>query len=1167
MNTRIDTPGMPLALEDKHEESAPSHAQADTQARIKSSAKANAKSSAKPSAKKLPKQIAFTDDPLWYKDAVIYQIHIKSYSDANHDGIGDFAGLIDKLDYISGLGVNTIWLLPFYPSPRRDDGYDIADYKGVDPDYGSMADARRFIAEAHARGLRIITELVINHTSDQHPWFQRARKAKPGSAARDFYVWADDDKGYDGTRIIFLDTEKSNWTWDPVANAYFWHRFYSHQPDLNFDNPQVLKSVLGVMSFWLDLGIDGLRLDAVPYLIEREGTSNENLPETHDILRKIRAHLDWKYPDRMLLAEANMWPEDVQQYFGESDECHMAFHFPLMPRMYMALARQDRFPITDILRQTPDIPADCQWAIFLRNHDELTLEMVTETERDYLWNFYASDRRARINLGIRRRLAPLLERDGRRIQLLNSFLLSMPGTPVIYYGDEIGMGDNIHLGDRDGVRTPMQWTPDRNGGFSRADPASLVLPPIMDAQYGFQVINVESQNSDRHSLLNWMRRMLSVRKQHRAFGRGTLKLLFPSNRKILAYLREFTDPHTGAVETILCVANVSQSAQAVELDLSAFAGRIPVEMLGGTAFPPIGQGSYLLTLPPYGFFWFALAIEAHMPTWFSPTPEPLPELFTLVIRQGVDDMLKAASRTILEQEVLPSYLPKRRWFSGKQQKPAHAHIALATVLPLSKLLPGALPILLTEIETSGAEGAARYLLPLGFIKEEDTVTALPQQLALARIRRNSHIGLLTDAFTLDSFAMTMVELTMARTKLPTEDGVLHFVPSDAFAVMTVPQELAMRRISLEQSNSSLVIGDEIMLKLIRRLHTGIHPEIEMGRYLTEHGYANTPATLGEVKRIAADGTPTTLVVLQQFIHNQSDGWQWTLDTLERAILQENAGMVDATLANYADGDGVLGELEHGAALLGRRLSELHTLLSRPTYDPAFSPEIATIDDAADWTDKACAQVNAALDILHSTQDWADSETARVAQALAARRTELLGHIGQLATAGIGSLRIRLHGDLHLGQVLVSSGDVYFIDFEGEPSHTLEQRRGKNSPLRDVAGMLRSFEYAAAFANSIGPADLSEAAQTHKKNVLASFTPLCQLAFLDAYYKYLETDFSTVSDVLMAQRKALLDLFILEKAAYEICYDAAHRPAWLPVPLSGMKRIVERLLDGLEPAEG
>ena len=452
--------------------------------------------------------------------------------------------------------------------------------------------------------MRVITELVVNHTSDQHPWFQRARHAKPGSPWRDYYVWSDTDQKYAGTRIIFVDSERSNWTWDPVAGAYYWHRFYSHQPDLNFDNPQVLKAVLSVMRFWLQLGVDGLRLDAVPYLVEREGTNNENLPETHQVLKRFRTEIDRAFPGRMLLAEVNQWPEDTKEYFGEGDECHMAFHFPLMPRMYMAIAREDRFPISDIMRQTPPIPDSCQWAVFLRNHDELTLEMVTDSERDYLWQTYASDRRARLNLGIRRRLAPLLERDRRRIELMNSLLLSMPGTPVIYYGDEIGMGDNIHLGDRNGVRTPMQWTPDRNGGFSRADPAALVLPPIMDPLYGYGAVNVEAQSRDPHSILNWMRRMLAVRSRHPAFGRGTLTLLYPKNRKILAYLREYEG------DILLCVANVAHSPQAVELDLSRFVGRVPVELNAGTLFPPIGELTYLLTLPPYGFYWFALARRA-----------------------------------------------------------------------------------------------------------------------------------------------------------------------------------------------------------------------------------------------------------------------------------------------------------------------------------------------------------------------------------------------------------------------------------------------------------------------------------------------------------------------------------------------------------------------------
>jgi maltose alpha-D-glucosyltransferase/alpha-amylase len=1101
---------------------------------------------------------AFRSDPLWYKDAVIYQVHVKSFFDANNDGIGDFVGLIDKLDYISDLGVNTIWLLPFYPSPRRDDGYDIADYRGVHADYGTMTEAKRFIFEAHKRGLRVITELVINHTSDQHPWFQRARMAKPGSAARNFYVWSDKDESYSGTRIIFCDTEKSNWTWDPVANAFFWHRFYSHQPDLNFDNPQVLKEVLWIMSFWLDMGVDGLRLDAVPYLIEREGTSNENLPETHAILKKIRAALDRAHPGRMLLAEANMWPEDVQHYFGNGDECHMAFHFPLMPRMYMALAQEDRFPITDILRQTPAIPPDCQWAIFLRNHDELTLEMVTDKERDYLWNFYASEKRARINQGIRRRLTPLLERDRRRVELLNSLLLSMPGTPVIYYGDEIGMGDNIHLGDRDGVRTPMQWTPDRNGGFSRADPARLVLPPIMDPIYGYQAVNVEAQSTDPYSLLNWMRRMLEVRKQHVAFRRGTLVMLYPTNRRIFAYLREdgITNEEQNA-ETILCVANMSKAAQAVELDLSAYAERVPVEMIGGSAFPPIGQLPYLLTLPPYGFYWFLLASKAKMPLWHTPAPEPLPELATLVLRHSVMELLEGSNRIVLENEVLPAYLPKRRWYAAKQEKLRSTRVALATVLPASKARPKLYPTMLAEIETTTASGTNRYLLPLGFIREEDIVTALPQQLALARVRRGPQVGLLSDAFAIDSFAFVIIELLRANTSLASDDGQIHFIPTDALAKIETASEPAIRRMSAEQSNSSMIIDDAMVLKVIRRLSPGIHPEAEMSRYLTAIGYANTPAMLGEVTRIGNDDTRITMLILQQFIHNQGDGWQWVLDTLALSIQKTaatDAGAVEPVSEMLKPEDDLL----QLATMLGRRLGEMHIALATPTDNPDFMPCVATQEDATEWANGARHQLDLAFNALRDKKDWIDPDAAQRVAELLAQRDRLMEKVNMLAAQGIGTLRTRIHGDFHLGQVLVAQGDVYMVDFEGEPAKTVEQRRQKSSPMRDVAGLLRSYDYAAAFAGSAGPADLSDAAEQRKRQIIQSFAPMSQVAFLRAYN---DVVYAGPRQTLRDAEQALLQLFVLEKAGYEVCYEAANRPAWIEVPLNGLVNIVNEMLGG------
>jgi maltose alpha-D-glucosyltransferase/alpha-amylase len=546
------------------------------------------------------KRTGTANDPLWYKDTIIYELPVKSFCDGNADGIGDFQGLSQKLDYLQNLGVTCLWLLPFFPSPLKDDGYDIADYVNVHPSYGTLDDFKTFLHAAHERGLQVVIELVLNHTSDQHPWFTRARSAPPGSPEREYYVWSDTDQRYREARIIFVDTERSNWTWDPVAQAYYWHRFFQHQPDLNYDNPAVIREMLAVLDFWLDLGVDGFRLDAVPYLVERDHTSCENLPETHALIKLIRKHIDERAPGRMLLAEANQLPADVRAYFGDGDECHMAYHFPVMPRIFMALHLEDRQPITEVMDKTPPIPDNCQWALFLRNHDELTLEMVTDDERDYMYLAYSIDPQARINLGIRRRLAPLVGNSRHRIELLVGLLFSFPGTPIIYYGDEIGMGDNLYLGDRNGVRTPMQWTGDRNAGFSRADPARLYSPVIMDPVYGYPAVNVEAQESDAASLLHWTRNMIGLRKQIKVFGRGTIEFLAPPNRKALAYVRRYRD------DVILCVANLSRTVQPAELDLSAFAGLTPVEMLGYTEFPTIGAAPYFLSLGPYDFYWFEL---------------------------------------------------------------------------------------------------------------------------------------------------------------------------------------------------------------------------------------------------------------------------------------------------------------------------------------------------------------------------------------------------------------------------------------------------------------------------------------------------------------------------------------------------------------------------------
>jgi maltose alpha-D-glucosyltransferase/alpha-amylase len=1081
-------------------------------------------------------QAAATTDQLWFKDAIIYQLHVKSFFDSNGDGIGDFPGLISKLDYIADLGANVIWLLPFYPSPRLDDGYDISAYREVHSDYGTLADFRDFVREAHARNIRVITELVVNHTSDQHPWFQRARRAKPTSPWRNFYVWSRTDQKYAGTRIIFVDTERSNWTWDPVAGAYYWHRFYSHQPDLNFDNPHVLKAVLSVMRYWLQLGVDGLRLDAVPYLVEREGTNNENLPETHQILKRFRAEVDRAFPDRVLLAEVNQWPEDVKEYFGEGDECHMAFHFPLMPRMYMAIAREDRFPISDIMRQTPPIPETCQWAVFLRNHDELTLEMVTDTERDYLWQTYAADRRARINLGIRRRLAPLLERDRRRNELMNSLLFSMPGTPVIYYGDEIGMGDNIHLGDRDGVRTPMQWSPDRNGGFSRADPAALVLPMIMDPLYGYGAVNVEAQGRDPHSLLNWMRRMLAVRGRHPAFGRGKLTLLYPKNRKVLAYLRQYRD------DTLLCVANVAHSPQAVELDLSQFAGRVPVELNAGSVFPPIGELTYLLTLPPYGFYWFALATESDQPTWHTPAPEPLPEFATMVIRDSLAKALATSAVKLIEDEALPQYIAKRRWFGLKDQV-----IKNARIMNVAKIGDEPHEILLSEIEVKTTGATTRWLLPLGILWEDESSAALPTRLALARVRRGRKTGLLTDAFALPDFAHHVVAALAGGKEVRSGDGIIQFRPTETGRVKlaNVP-ETDVHWLAAEQSNSSLTIGDTAMLKIFRRLSPGQHPETEMNRYLTAQGFIHAPSLVGDVVRVAPDGTPTTLAIALEFVRNEGDAWAWMLDHLNRALdahspaaAAENSG---ADL--FADCDAVI-------AAIGRRLGEMHAILARETSEAAFAPEVANTSDAANWAKNTEDRIQKAFGAIAQLQTWERDKDRERAQKLLSQRASIAAAVRNLASSAAGTVKTRIHGDFHLGQVLVASGDAFIIDFEGEPAASIAERRAKTSPLRDVAGLLRSIDYAAATMmdrNAVGAVPMDE---TQRDELISQFRSRGSTAFLSAYWK------SAGAQNGPAER-ALLGLFLIEKAAYEVDYEAANRPTWMGVPIAGLAWLAARI---------
>ena len=1086
---------------------------------------------------------AAQDDALWYKDAVVYQLHVKAFFDSNEDGIGDLRGLTEKLDYVRDLGVNAIWLLPFYPSPMKDDGYDVADYRNVHPQYGTRSDFRTLMREAHRRGLKVITELVVNHTSDQHAWFQAARRAPAGSSKRDFYVWSDDDRKYKGTRIIFTDTEASNWAWDPVAKAHYWHRFFSHQPDLNFGNPKVLKAIFRIMRFWLDMGVDGFRLDAIPYLCEREGTSNENLPETHRVIKEIRALIDAHYRNRVLLAEANQWPEDVREYFGDGDECHMAYHFPLMPRIYMAIAQEDRHPVVEIMRQTPDIPENSQWAIFLRNHDELTLEMVTSKERDYMYRMYAADPHARLNLGIRRRLAPLMENDRDRIKLMNSLLLSMPGSPIIYYGDEIGMGDNIFLGDRNGVRTPMQWTPDRNAGFSHADPQRLYLPPIMDPVYGYEAVNVEAQARDPSSLLNWMKRMLAVRKGSRAFGRGRLTFLSPGNRKILAYLREYGE------ETVLCVANLGRSAQPVELDLTRFRGRVPVEMMGRTAFPPVGDLPYLLTLPACGFYWFRLAVDADVPKWHEDrlVPDDMPVLvlfdgWTSFFRDRVVPWrirMAEKLRAQLEAEALPRYITSQRWYAAKGDP-----VRRAALGDWTQWESGQQTWLITLLDVEVASGPTRYFVPLALAWEdadEERLRALAGSTA-ARVRQQSNVGVMADAFADEAFCRAVVEAIGANRELPCVHGKLRFVPTRSFAALAGDgvAKLPVSRPQLQSSNTVVTLGERLFLKGYRQLRPGINPEFEVGRFLTEVArFANCVPVAGAIEYAAPDGAITTLALLQAYVPNQGDGWSYTQAYLERHFETQLA----APEGPPADVHGAFLSLMH---TLGTRTAELHLALARRTGDPAFDPEPMTESDLADWKQRVRNDALAALALLEQHLVQFHAPEIKDARTLLDERQRLLASVDACAMPASSAVKTRYHGDYHLGQVLIRSNDFVIVDFEGEPARSLPDRRMKHSPLRDVAGMLRSFDYARSNA-------LQRAAQAGLDR--GKFEPLARAweehvrgTFLRAYQ---ETTRGGGLFASFEQVRGLLALFELEKALYELRYEINSRPAWVGIPLRGI----------------
>jgi maltose alpha-D-glucosyltransferase/alpha-amylase len=1097
------------------------------------------------------------DDPLWYRDAVIYQLHIKAFYDSDGNGIGDIGGLIRKLDYLRELGVTAIWLLPFYPSPLKDDGYDIADYFRVNPIYHTLRDFKRFLREAHDHGIRVITELVLNHTSDQHPWFQRARRARPGTVHRNFYVWSDTPEKYRDARIIFQDFETSNWTWDPVGKAYYWHRFYSHQPDLNFDNPSVRKEMLRVIDFWFDMGVDGVRLDAVPYLFEREGTNCENLPETHAFLKALRDHIDRKFRNRMLLAEANQWPEDAVAYFGGGDECHMAFHFPLMPRMFMALQMEDRFPLVDILDQTPAIPESCQWAIFLRNHDELTLEMVTDEERDYMYRVYAQDPKARINLGIRRRLAPLMGNNRRRIELMNILLFSLPGTPIIYYGDEIGMGDNYYLGDRDGVRTPMQWSPDRNAGFSRTNPQKLYLPAIIEPEYHFESVNVENQERNSSSLLWWTRRVIGMRKRFPAFGRGTLEMLYPDNPKVLAFLRRFGE------ETILVVVNLSRFSQVAHLDLGRFAGMVPEEVFSRNPYPVIKASPYVLTLGIHDYYWFLLRRGRESAAEAGETPE-----LTLRAGRPWQAVLRDGPRDRFFNQVLPDYLQHCRWFRGKAR--AIREIFPVDDIPLQK---GEFAPRMVLFQVLYIEGSPEtYALPLAYLPL-DHVGHLLEEFPQARIcslRLGSEEGVLFDAIYDGNFRDVLLQAVDRRRKFKGDGGELAAFPGARFRNLkpAAGEALPSRVARTEQSNSSLLYGDRFILKLYRGLEEGTNPDLEITRFLTEKArFPYVPPFAGAIEYRRPDAEPMAIGLLQGFVQNQGDAWQFTLDVLSRfieRILTHRADLPEAPepcpslLECRTEGLSparreILGTFYLGMAeTMGLRTAEMHLALASNTQDPAWRPEPFSLLYQRSVYQSMRSLVRRSLLLLGQSLDrLQEADQERAAAILGAER-EILARLARVRERKVETLKIRIHGDYHLGQILYTGKDFVIIDFEGEPARTLSERRLKRSPLRDVAGMLRSFHYA-AFTVLLHHGHSHPADMALLEPWLISWETYVGGAFLGAYRERLgETPLVPRDPEAL---ETLLQAYLLEKAVYELGYELNNRPHWVSIPLKGIEMIL------------
>ena len=1096
-------------------------------------------------------------DPQWYKDAVIYELHVRSFYDSNGDGMGDFKGLSQRLDYLQDLGVTAIWLLPFYPSPWRDDGYDISDYTGVHSAYGTVGDFRRFLREAHARDLQVITELVVNHTSNQHPWFERARHAKPGSKHRNFYVWSETPDKYPEARIIFQDTETSNWTWDPVAKAYYWHRFFSHQPDLNFENPEVKAALFKALDFWLEMGVDGLRLDAVPYIFEQEGTNCENLPETHAFLKELRAYVDDNYTGRMLLAEANQWPEDAVAYFGDGDECNMAFHFPVMPRLFMSVRMEDSFPVIDIMEQTPEIPDTSQWCIFLRNHDELTLEMVTDEERDYMYRSYTRDPRQKLNLGIRRRLAPLLENDRRKLELVNSLLFSLPGTPVIYYGDEIGMGDNVYLGDRNGVRTPMQWSPDRNSSFSHANPQSLYLPLIIDPEYHYEQVNVETQQSNTSSLLWWMKRIIATRKRFPAFSRGTLRFINSDNTHVLAFVREFEG---GA---ILVVANFSRYSQSANLELQDFNDFRPTEVFSQNEFPVIGDRPYSIMIGSSDYYWFELERVQSSP---ADDGDGVPRI-SITNRDWAS--FAKPLRDSLQKAVLLPFISKARWYRSKGAKVRKLRIEdyaqLGTADSRSWLL-------LVSIEL-GQDVTETYLLILSRALRGEAESILEEHpgAVVAGLDEELSDGVIYDGVYSSDVRTELLRYFLGKRKLKTDRGEIMVRRGRQLSAMAklLDDPSQSRVLKVEQSNTSILYRDTFFFKLYRKLEQGVNPDIELMQFLSdETGFEHVPQFAGSLEYVRGKAEPGAIGLLIGFEANQSDGWSYALSEVDRffeTILARGDLAVPRTSGNMFDAR--TGEIPQELLqvseplffemieLLGVRTGELHLSLASDRKTPEFAPEAFSRLYQRSAYQSLRSLVRRTIARVKRLARRLGDEHASIAQQFLDSEEQILSYIARITDHQIQAEKIRIHGDYHLGQVLFTGRDFTIIDLEGEPARTLSERRLKFSAFRDVAGMIRSFHYAVS-SRFLQRRDLrSEDAERLEPWIEPWFTSVSG-TFLGAYLRTVDgASFVPADD---ADIQMLVNVFSLEKAVYEVGYEIDNRPDWLMIPLRGVRFVLDEL---------